>query len=329
MRVLYPDHFQANIPGIRIFHETANNFQPREDFSGYKVFIWQRPFLDYPLNLTEAIAQQKNLLNAGYLTLIELDDDPLAWSKKIKHQFFTLLNICHGIQTSTEVLANDFRQFSPHVAVFPNQLAFLPPPPSIQEKDFITLFFGAQNRQSDWQVILPYLNKLISIYQNKLRFSVLHDKKFFEALETEYKTFKTWCNYSVYLEILNQGDIALLPLEFTRFNARKSDLKFLECAACGVVSLASPTVYEQSIKDGETGLIYHSPSDFFQKLNRLIQDSQLRQKLANNAYNWVKNNRMLSQHYQQRYQWYQKMCEQLFELNQDLSEKNPDLFNYY
>ncbi len=55
---------------------------------------------------------------------------------------------------------------------------------------------------------------------------------------------------------MRECDIALLPLNFNRFNSMKSDLKFIECAGHGVTVLASPTVYENSIIEGRTGLIY-------------------------------------------------------------------------
>ena len=69
------------------------------------------------------------------------------------------------------------------------------------------------------------------------------------------------CPIERYHELLDEADIALLPLTSTRFNEHKSDLKFIECAAHGVVSLASPTIYGQTITDGETGLIYRSPGE--------------------------------------------------------------------
>ena len=106
----------------------------------------------------------------------------------------------------------------------------------------------------------------------------------------------------------------------------KSDLKFIECAGHGVAVLASPTVYEASVIEGETGLIYHSISEFEEKLRKLIADTEWRQNLAQNAYNWVKHNRLLSQHYHQRREWYLKMREELPRLNAELKSRIPELF---
>jgi spore maturation protein CgeB len=106
----------------------------------------------------------------------------------------------------------------------------------------------------------------------------------------------------------------------------KSDLKFIECAGHGVTVLASPTVYEKPIIDGETGLIYRSVEDFQQKLEELIINRQFRQTLANNAYEWVSHNRLLSQHYRKRHDWYCEMRDRLPELNQQLRDRFPELF---
>ena len=96
------------------------------------------------------------------------------------------------------------------------------------------------------------------------------------------------------MSFLDEAHVALLPLEPTRFNQHKSDLKFIECAAHGVAALASPTVYERTITNGETGLIYHSPNEFELGLEKLIDDSALSRRLGENARGYAVENRMFS-----------------------------------
>jgi glycosyltransferase involved in cell wall biosynthesis len=106
----------------------------------------------------------------------------------------------------------------------------------------------------------------------------------------------------------------------------KSDLKFLECAGNGVAVLASPTVYEASIQEGKTGLLYRSPTEFEEKLRALLDDAALRRRLAAAAYAWVKENRLLCRHYRQRYEWYMEMLDRLPLLNKELGQRVPELF---
>ena len=93
------------------------------------------------------------------------------------------------------------------------------------------------------------------------------------------------------------------------------------------MALASPIVYENSLIQGETGLIYHNHQEFEEMLRELITNHSLRQKIAQQAYNWLKNKRLLSQHYRQRYNWYRQMRQELPRLNQELRERIPELFN--
>ena len=343
IRTIEPDRFSRTIPGVRtvatVKSADLSIALPQEE----KVFIWQRSMLQYPAD----IPKLKRLLEKGYLIVAETDDDPL-WRPEYERGKFLNFRGCHCVQTSTEPLADYLRQHNPNVAVFPNQIAYLPPSrfsplaysedSEVKNSDFkntVTLFFGAFRREEDWQPIMTALNRVLKDSGKAGRFSsgalpevrvrVVYDKQFFDALETEAKEFEPLCDRERYLKILSSCDIALLPLNPTRFNGMKSDLKFLESAACGAAVLASPTVYEDSIIEGKTGLIYRSVKDFEAKLRELIGDRQLRQSIATNAWQWVVQNRLLSQHYRKRRDWYLQMLDELPRLNRELRDRLPEL----
>lgn len=329
VRILEPDRFSATLPGVRTVQTLdaidATIAHPDEA----KVFIWQRPLLDYPLEIEQLMATQKALLQAGYLVLVEVDDLPSAWPEAVQTPFLELLGSCHGVQTSTQPLADYLHSFNPNVVVFPNQLASLPPPRTAATDGSVILFFGAQNREQDWEPIMPALNQVLSVHGSQVQVWVIHDRRFFEALKTDQKQFEPWCSYSRYQEILRCCDIGLLPLRPSEFNAMKSDLKFIEFAGHGVVALASPTVYAASIVEGQTGLIYHSVEDFAATLHELIINHELRCRIATQAYEWVKDNRLLSQHFRQRRDWYLEMYMKLPELNRELFKKFLIVHNSY
>ena len=106
----------------------------------------------------------------------------------------------------------------------------------------------------------------------------------------------------------------------------KSDLKFIECASRGVVVLASPTVYARSVQHGKTGLLFNTPEEFEVLLHQVIDNRVWRRELAANAYAYVRDRRMISQHYRDRYNWYLEMLERLPELNAALTERVPEIF---
>jgi precorrin-6B methylase 2 len=322
VRVLEPDKFSATIPGVRTVSgvKSAELIPPLPGEE--KVFIWQRTIMQYP----GYIPKLKELLQQDYLIVAEIDDNPIRRREYADNNYLSYRG-CHCVQTTTEPLAKILRQYNHNVAVFPNQLAYLPPPRIYPAEATVTIFFGALNRENDWQPIMAALNRVLVAQKHRIRVKVIHDRNFFESLEIQQKEFEAFCSYERYQEIMYSCDIALLPLLSNPVNEMKSDLKFIECAARGVAVLASPTVYEHSIVEGETGLIYKHEKEFEIKLNSLISDTSMRQEIAANAYEWVRDNRLLCGHYRQRRDWYLQMRDDLPRLNAELRDRLPELFS--
>jgi len=322
VRVLEPDKLSATIPGVRTVSgvKAAELIPPLPEEE--KVFIWQRTIMQYP----GYIPKLKELLKQDYLIVAEIDDNPIRRREYADNNYLSYRG-CHCVQTTTEPLAKILRHYNHNVAVFPNQLAYLPPPRIYPAEHTVTIFFGALNRENDWQPIMAALNRVLVAHKHRIRVKVIHDRRFFEAVEIQQKEFESFCSYERYQEIMYSCDIALLPLVANPVNEMKSDLKFIECAARGVAVLASPTVYEHSIVEGETGLIYKHEKEFEIKLNSLISDTSMRQEIAANAYEWVRDNRLLCGHYRQRRDWYLQMRDELPRLNAELQGRLPELFS--
>ncbi len=267
---------------------------------------------------------QRRLIEAGSLIIAEIDDDP-EWLVGLPESDFLPLRAVHAIQTTTEVMAETCRRFNPHVAVFPNQIASLPPPREYEPRDCVRIFFGALNREKDWAPIMSALNRVIQ--DHDVLFEVIHDREFFQSLETSSKRFTPFCQWPEYRAILRSCDIALLPLEDNRVNRHKSDLKFLECAAEGVAALASKVVYEETIKiaKGWPGVLYDDANSFEAGLDTLIGNAKIRQTIAQVGYTYVRDHRLLSQHYRRRHEWYLSLMDQKSALTRDLLERVPEL----
>jgi 2-polyprenyl-3-methyl-5-hydroxy-6-metoxy-1,4-benzoquinol methylase len=321
VRILEPDQFSNRITGVRAMSSTHSAVLNLAEADEEKVFIWQRALL----KPDTALAQQKNLLQRGYLIVSEIDDDPLRWESASDHNFFSYRS-CHCVQTSTEPLAEFLRQYNPYVKVFPNQLAQLPQPRPEEDYEQATVFFGALNREEDWKPLMGAINQILDELGDRVSVNVLHDRQFFEALNTPHKAFAPFCSYANYQQVIRSSTVALLPLEPTRFNKMKSDLKFVECGGQGVAVLASPTVYERSLQEGKTGLLYRSVEDFGAKFRELLVSPTLRQQLGQGAYQWVAQHRLLEHHAQERAKWYFQMRDRLGELNAALKERAPELF---
>ena len=159
--------------------------------------------------------------------------------------------------------------------------------------------------------LVPILNKFAKQYGDKLAFKILARKNLFDAIDSQNKSFVgnlqqyegQFVPYDTYEAAIRSSDIALLPLRDNEFNRAKSDLKFIECAANGCVVLASPTVYADVIEEGITGFIYRDGREFANKLNTLIKNRNMRREVAESAYSYVRYERLMSQHYEERLDW--------------------------
>lgn len=320
VRMLQPSKLLSTIPGVRVVEgrdrADLTVGRPEEE----KVFVWERPILGYPGSLKSL----RSLLRNGYLIVVEYDDDFHRRPEHKANHFLTFRG-CHCVQTSTEELAQRIREFNPNVGIFPNQIACLPEPRVYQDSELVSLVFGALNRERDWAPIMPTLNEVLRRFAGRVRVKVIHDRKFFDALATGQKEFVPLCPYDKYMHLLQTCDIGLLPLEPTPVNLAKSDVKFIENAACGVAVLASITVYEASVEDGQTGMVYRSLEEFKRKLTELLENPGLRQSLGKQAYEYVRDHRLLSRHYMKRYDWYVRMLDALPQLNEELASRVPEL----
>lgn len=330
IRIHLPNDFIMTKPEF-----SAESFLSKEQYKIYsgneefqnKIFINQR--VSSPSFTAGKIFFEK-ICEENYLYLSEMDDNPNLWQKDYEKSGWINFIGVHAIQTSTEYLANFLRQFNPNVKVFANQLRKIQPPRDFK-KEFnqknrpVTIFFGALNRDNDFAEILPIINEVAKTYGKKILFKIIGRQKLFNSIETENKILLgkpevydgQYISYEEYEEALHTSDIALLPLLDNEFNRSKSDLKFIECASGGAAVLASPVAYSNTIKDGENGFIFKNLKEFDEKFRLLISDRNKRREVAENAYNYVKNNRLMSQHYEERIFWYKELFAKLPELNKE------------
>lgn len=298
-RILEPADFLATIPGVQIaIHQDS---APPQSSPHDRILVVQRRLL------SRADAQHlRSTAERGYVVVAEFDDHPSRWPIVAENDHATF-RAAHGVQTSTPLLAGELAPYNDEIAVFPNQMATLPPERALPADGRVTIFFGAFNREEEWAPVMPALQRIVESCRDRLRFGVIHDRAFYDALPTESKTFFSTCPYERYLGMLARCDIALLPLSDTLFNRCKSDLKFIECAANQVVALASPVVYADSLADGRTGMLFRSPEEFEHKLRFLIDNGAERAAIAGRARTWAAENRLMVQHYRKRHDWYLSM----------------------
>ncbi len=290
-----------------------------------RLLIWQRP----ALTLTDAAERLRLLLRNGYVVVSEYDDDPDHWPSiaENRHLCFTAM---HGVQVSTEPLAEKIRPHNPELAVFANAIAALPAPrpeetaTELQGRP-LRLFFGALNRQADWSPWIGPLNAVLAAEPERWQVEVVHDRAFFEALAIPGRRFTPTCDYPTYHRLMGGCDIAWLPLADTPFNRCKSDLKALEAAAHGLAILASPTVYGATIAAGLEGCLFHTGDELRDALTAWRADPVAMREQGQRARGWVAANRMQHHQLAAREAWYRSLWERREPLTRRLLERVPEL----
>jgi glycosyltransferase involved in cell wall biosynthesis len=127
------------------------------------------------------------------------------------------------------------------------------------------------------------------------------------------------------MALLGQCEISFMPLGNTAFNRAKSDLKFIEAGACRVASLASNVVYSESIEDGRTGVLFHTPDELRDRLLRLVAMPQLARDLGDAARHYVASERMLAYQVNSRVAWYRSLWARRIELTNALYSRMAGL----
>jgi SAM-dependent methyltransferase len=285
--------------------------------------------LHRPLLLGEdGLSRVRALLKKDYLVISEFDDHPNFLAERgVNLDELLTFRAVHAVQTSTPDLAQSLAAENPEVGMFLNGVFELPKVQNYQNPDQLTLFFAAINRRDDWAPLIGALNDVARAVGPRLRFHVMYDQAFFEALQTTHKQFSPMTDYAGYMQALAQAEIAFMPLTDTAFNRAKSDLKFIEAGAARVTALASRVVYGATIQDGVTGVMFNDEAGLRGALLRLLSYPEATKKIGDAARAYVGGERMLAYQVATRTAWYRSLWERREALNAALRERVPGLFS--
>ena len=266
-------------------------------------------------------------ISVGHVVVIEYDDHPELVSLMVKGKGMETaewerFRVAHAIQTSTEKLAEVFREYNPEVRVFSNAVFDLLPFPAGPRPPRV--FYGGVTRGPFAVQVAQALRPAIDAHPGA-EFSVIGDRQFFEALPTSRKTFSEYTGYERYLEIIASCSVSLSPLRYQPMIDTKSDAKYLDAARAGVVTIASPTVYAESIRSGENGLIARKMDHWPAMLTSVLGDQAYRERLARAAWEDIRDNRMFSHQIAERSSWYSGLLERQESLDHAVFERSPEV----
>jgi len=184
--------------------------------------------------------------------------------------------------------------------VFPNSVIFedYPDIRLRKEKGVVRVMWqGGDSHYEDWYGLKGALAEVVE-KMPEVRF-VIWGMKFpwvHDVIPKDRIEFHEWVPYEAYKIKLSalDFDIAVAPLVENDFNVGKSCIKWYEVSALPeprpfLASAVPP--YSDEIVDGETGMLFSTPTEFVEKLGQLVSSKRLRGRLAANAKEWVREHR--------------------------------------
>jgi glycosyltransferase involved in cell wall biosynthesis len=236
--------------------------------------------------------------------LLDLEQVPLVARQTVSY----FCRAAQGILVSTEYLKERLQRLNPRIYLLPNSLDErlfsengqpLPCPRKATDGETVIGFMGTFTHDADLMMVTQALRTVLrqsgpavqlQIVGGVSNPAVLH---LFQGLpvqvlrpspdEAAYPNFVGWMKKNM------AWDIGIAPLEDTRFNRSKSDIKFLDYSALGIPGIYSRVPsYTETVRHLETGwLAEDSPAAWVEALQSLLADAALRCRLAEQAQAYV------------------------------------------
>jgi len=157
-------------------------------------------------------------------------------------------------------------------------------------KTTVDIFYGSgtQAHNSDFIVqALPALTRILDKHKHArlvIAGYLQLPKAFIQRYKTQLQQVPPIKNVKAYWAFLAQADISLAVLDDDEINGCKSELKWFEAACFSIPSVVSTTAnYRDVLTNGEDAFIAGNEQEWFDALNNLITDTQLRESIAKNA----------------------------------------------
>lgn len=204
-----------------------------------------------------------------------------------------LLSLCDAMQTTMPELEKRFLKYNPVSRVFMNQMKDLGDP-SRSGKTLTLGWGGSLGHYDDMKRAAPYLIGWLN-RRPDVNFSIMAEKsiaQLFDAVPAHRKTIVKPGSLQQYYDFVQTLDIGLAIVENEEFNLCRSDVKFMEYASRGVapVCSASPT-YSRTVRAGTTGFLFSTFEEMTAILDTLVEDRGTLRRVAQAAFNYIKNER--------------------------------------
>ncbi len=184
------------------------------------------------------------------------------------------------VVAGNEYLGNYAKQFNKNVKIIPTTINTSEySKKGIRAKDKICIgWSGSLTTIKHFEHAVPCLIKLKQKFGDKITFKIIGDSTYVnETLNIKGTGWKS----ETEVEELLALDIGIMPLPDDLWAQGKCGLKGLQYMALEIPTIMSPVgVNTNIIKDGENGFLANSENEWIEKLTRLIESKELREKIG-------------------------------------------------
>lgn len=261
----------------------------------------------------------KNRKSLGRPTVYELCDDLWALPATNPMRAFydqsnnlllikRLANYCNALQFSSPELEKKFGYLNPHTRVFPNHILEVPRERGRTAHSGVVVGWGGSiGHLQDMARIADRLVRWV-LSRDGVQLCLMCDDpiwRLFDALPADRKRWFATGSLTDYYSFLSRVDIGIAPLDDIPFNRSRSDVKFIEYAAHGVVPVVQATgPYLFSVEHGRTGFLYRSADELISTLDSLVDSASLRLRIAASARAYVLRERVFVERARDRVEFY-------------------------
>ncbi len=255
--------------------------------------------------------------NRGRACVYEISDDidsPSGWDPldkgiaAVRRRMKDFAGLCDAVQFPSLPLEAKYGRMAPLSAVFPNQMLIIPPERKIRRKDELVVGWGGSlTHLGDMAEIAgPLTRWMLSRNDAKLRLACADPIwELFRDMPPDRKERFPTGSIADYYRFLDSLDVGLGPLRDTGFNIARTDVKYLEYAARGVVAVmqaAGP--YPGTVKSGTNGFLYGDVHELVRILDEIAGNVGVRVRTALAARQYVVDERNQLVHFKERLDFY-------------------------
>ncbi len=260
--------------------------------------------------------------------LVDIDDNYLdirkdnpafadyEYGKGAREYMSAFISLADGLIVSTDPLKKVYKTLNKNIDVIPNCNDVNDWPNVRKQWGHGTIrigFAGGMGHDADLELILEPMAYILAKYPNvtfeilgalsspeqAMRLGIRMNEFCKKNITKQFRFAGGTLAWQGYPELLasNGWDIVLAPLVDEPFNRGKSHIRWLETSMIYAPLVASQ-VYpyfkdiqgKKTIVDGITGFFASTPEHWFRQIEKLINDKELRNSVATNSYNYVKEN---------------------------------------